>query len=117
MAVWTEWQFEGDEEDVPLFWVKPGSDELTFTLHGELDLDGEATLTKLPIPHFAPGAVIVLDLSELTFVDSSGMRALVLLRRRVNERIGHVLLRKPQANVLRVLRVAGLDQVFHIDCR
>ena len=50
---------------------------------------------------------LTLDLSELTFIDSSGIHALERLTREA-ERV--VVLRSPTASVRRVFEIVGLDQ-------
>jgi anti-anti-sigma factor len=50
---------------------------------------------------------IVLDLTKLTFIDSSGLQAVVALAQRVVD--GGVILRCPPPNVLRVLDILGVN--------
>jgi anti-anti-sigma factor len=71
-------------------------------LRGELDF---ATAYKLAdgLSGFE-GSAIVVDLSGLTFIDSSGISVLV---REYNRR-GELVLTRPHRNVARVLRIAGL---------
>jgi anti-anti-sigma factor len=71
-------------------------------LWGELDL---ATADKLTEGLSNLDGSAVLDLSELTFIDSSGISALV---HQYNRRGGLVLI-GPRPNVARVLRIAGLE--------
>ena len=40
---------------------------------------------------------------------------LLVLRRRVMDARGHLLLRSPRPNVRRVLNISGLDQVFTVE--
>jgi anti-sigma B factor antagonist len=79
-------------------------------LHGELDVatydEADAALTPL---FGAPGNV-VLDVSELGFVDSSGIRLFIRLRQSLGDR-GELILRAPQPHVARVIEVAGLHQL------
>ena len=50
------------------------------------------------------------DLSEVTFLDSSGMRALVAARDNAKARGARFVVICPYGPVLRVLRIAGLDR-------
>jgi anti-sigma B factor antagonist len=71
-------------------------------LRGELDL---TTAYKLADGLSGlEGSAVVVDLSGLTFIDSSGISVLV---REYNRR-GELVLTRPQRNVARVLRIAGL---------
>jgi anti-anti-sigma factor len=47
---------------------------------------------------------VILDLSELTFIDSTGLRCLLVLASRTA-----VVIRHPQPAVRRVFTIAGLD--------
>ncbi|MGD1926370.1 MAG: STAS domain-containing protein [Paracoccaceae bacterium] len=56
---------------------------------------------------------LVIDVSEVTFVDSSGIGALVSLRKKIGED-GRVVLLNPQAFVLKVLSLIRMNDVFEI---
>jgi anti-sigma B factor antagonist len=49
---------------------------------------------------------LILDLSEVTFLDSTGLRAIFQLSDR---REGHVVLRNPRGQVAQLLAIAGAD--------
>lgn len=49
---------------------------------------------------------VVLDLSELTFLDSTGIRAFLIVAGKVG---GGVVLRKPTPSVRRVLDLTGIE--------
>jgi anti-sigma B factor antagonist len=55
-----------------------------------------------------------LDLSALTFLDSSGLGALVALHKTLRSRNGTVRLLRPAANVRQVLELTRLHRVFEI---
>ncbi|MET9566194.1 STAS domain-containing protein [Streptomyces tauricus] len=85
------------------------------TLRGEIDHTVKAQLTDalLPDDHTTPMR-IVLDLSGVTFMDSSGINALVTTHQATTRTQGWLRLAAPQEAVQRVLHVVGLDDV--IDC-
>ncbi len=56
---------------------------------------------------------VTLDLAGLAFVDSSGLRSMVLARGQDGER--QVVLRSPSDSVVRLLDITGLTDVFVID--
>lgn len=80
------------------------------TLHGDLDIStlGEATALVEAAETGAP-PVLVIDLSELAFVDSSGVRLVLLADRRAQEDGRHVRVRLGTGPALRVFRALGLD--------
>jgi anti-sigma B factor antagonist len=85
------------------------------TASGEIDM---ATAPKLRAAILAQvngkPVDIVVDLSAVSFLDSSGIAALVAGYRRVEETGGAFTVRNPQARVQRVLQLSGLANVFAI---
>jgi len=74
-------------------------------LKGELDLSGEDALTAAIETARASEGQLRLDLSELTFMDSSGLR--VILRAVLSSNgSGPVVLERPSSAVRRLLDVA-----------
>ena len=85
-------------------------------LQGELDMCTAPTLGEdLTEALDAMPKAISLDLSGLTFLDSTGIRVLLSAHRRAAAQDCGFILRSPQRPVLRVLKLAGLDQLFVID--
>lgn len=86
-------------------------DEIVLRLRGEFDLTGIDRFEEAAAD-LADRTPITVDLSELAFIDSSGLRALMNLELRSRSRGGHstVTLRAPQPHVLRTLLVCGFDQ-------
>ena len=83
---------------------------LTIKLAGELD---SATSTKL-LERFEEalarldGRRLVIDLDEVSFVDSAGMRALILIERGAEEKRIELAIAPPPPAVTELLRVTGL---------
>lgn len=64
---------------------------------------------------FSHGAVdLVLDLNEITFIDSTGLGALISARRRATAFKGSLLLACENDMVLRLFRITGLERVFDV---
>ncbi|MEI6074093.1 MAG: STAS domain-containing protein [Verrucomicrobiota bacterium] len=55
-----------------------------------------------------------LDMSALTFLDSSGLGTLISLHKTMRSRNGTVRLIKPAANVQQILELTRLHRVFEI---
>jgi anti-sigma B factor antagonist len=56
-----------------------------------------------------PGSLIVVDLAQLTFIDSSGLGLIHQARRKAIEDGGNLVVCNPCPRVLRVLEITGLD--------
>lgn len=81
---------------------------------GDLDAQTSSQLDDVITSQLERGFdEIVLDLSELEFVDSSGLRSMVLARGPQGE--GRVVLRSPSSSVMRLLDITGLTDVFVIE--
>ncbi len=58
---------------------------------------------------------MVLDLSETTFLDSSGLRAILTAHRRLASEGGKLTLRSPSTPVARLLDITGLADHFTVE--
>ena len=85
-------------------------------LRGELDIASVPELRDqliVILDRHTPG-LMILDLAELEFIDSSGTAVLVTTQRRARLLGCTLALVAPQAAVSRVLRICGLDRYFLI---
>jgi anti-anti-sigma factor len=82
----------------------------TVRLVGELDLASfEIALAELE-PLLAEGGDLELDLEDLTFLDSSGIRVLIKCRTELGGR-GRLKLRGATPHVAKILEIAGLPDL------
>jgi anti-anti-sigma factor len=92
--------------------VEPVGDPADGSLHltGELDAASGEELLDAGRDAIARGATALsLELADLRFCDSAGLRALVLLSREVE---GPLVLLEPSAMLVRLLEVTGLSEAF-----
>ena len=84
-------------------------------LSGDLDMDSAERFGEAARRVHAEGIrCLVLDLSSLDFVDSSGLSQFVLALKRQREIGGEVVLQAPTDPVKRVLEIAGMNEIFAI---
>ncbi len=84
---------------------------LVLAVAGEIDLATAPQLADCLVA--ATDRDVAVDLSEVTFLDSSGLSALVAGSRALAEG-GHVLRTFGERDAIRrVLEISGLDAVFH----
>jgi len=77
------------------------------SLHGELDMASAPRLADALVE--IAGSTVVVDLSGLTFMDSTGISALVVARNRVlTEGQGELVVTRPAGMVRRALEIVGL---------
>lgn len=58
--------------------------------------------------------LLVVDLSGLEFMDSTGVQVLLDIRVMMNDRGGRLVLAAPQTTVARVLNLIGADQLIPV---
>jgi anti-anti-sigma factor len=83
-----------------------GDIDLIF-LRGELDISSATGLADWLVGN--SGKTIVIELSEMTFMDASGIAAIVDARNRLLGSKRELILTMPRGNVRRVFEVTGLD--------
>jgi anti-sigma B factor antagonist len=81
---------------------------------GEIDLDARAELVRILTQASAGGRNVEVDLSRTTFIDSTGLRALLAVWRSQTAAGRGFALRNPSAQVRQTLRFAGLEDTFPI---
>lgn len=82
---------------------------------GELDLYSAPGLRELVLKAVNAGRLhLVLDLSEVTFVDSSGFAVMVSAYKRVRALGGQMRVCCADKQVSSAMRVSGLDRVFEV---
>jgi anti-anti-sigma factor len=79
-------------------------------LRGELDLLAYDQVSEALAQLFEAPGDVTIDVSELSFVDSSGIRLFVRLQRALGDR-GDLHLRAPTPHVASVFEVAGLREL------
>ena len=87
---------------------------VTVTLRGELDLASVGALQErlTAVEQDAP-SLIVLDLSDLSFIDSSGLRVLLLADGRAREDDRELVLTHSSDAVQRVFEMTGTHDLLH----
>ena len=96
------------------FSVQDNQDVSVVILQGEIDLNNSPNARKLILNSLKKRKHVMVDLSAVEYIDSSGVASLVegfQYARRNKQKFG--LIGASDA-VMSVLRLARLDQVFHI---
>jgi anti-sigma B factor antagonist len=88
--------------------------QVVVALRGELDLADAASVAAALVAVAAQTPEMIVDLAGLEFIDASGVAALALARVQARRAGGDLLLAAPQGQVLRVLAVIHLAEVFSV---
>jgi anti-sigma B factor antagonist len=83
-------------------------------LRGALDVADAVSVAAALAAVAARERDIIIDLAGLEFIDSSGVAALVRGRRQARDAGGELLLAAPQQQVLRILTLTRLIDVFPV---
>ena len=104
----------GNARDDPVAAVSENGDTVVVRLTGELDLYNAQALRKalLECVERKP-ARLVVDLAEVTFIDSTALGALIEARSRLGSKDGFVLA-TPGLEARRALEISGLDRHFEV---
>lgn len=85
-------------------------------IQGEVDLYTAPKLReRLDEAIDAGRRALTLDLSEMDFIDSTGLGVLVGAQKRLRETGGAIVLRNPSRSTSKILEIAGLTQLFTIE--
>ena len=97
---------------------EPGAGEIRLLVSGEVDLEAAPLLLDsilcAGLAH-DPGHRVVVDLQSVTFIDSSGLSALVEANNRLAGQEQVLVLGNLSDRVRRILSVTGLDQVITVE--
>ena len=84
---------------------------------GEIDIANSGELGARLVAASGHGRLVAVDLRAVTFIDASGLTALLDGHRAAVERGGSLVLVNVPPAVSRVLRIAAVDSVLHIESR
>ncbi len=83
-------------------------------LHGDVDLEKAPSLRKLLLDCVARGKAVLIDMSAVAYIDSSGIASLIeALQTSMSKGTGFGLV-SVSDQAMRVLQLARLDKVFAI---
>lgn len=88
---------------------------IKINLSGRMDIQGVGLIeTQFAGMTAAPRTAIVVDMSQVPYMSSIGIRALLMNAKAVGRRGGKFVLLSPQPNVKNVLETSGIDQLIAI---
>jgi anti-sigma B factor antagonist len=87
---------------------------LVVAFEGDVDLQTSPEARKVLLEAVGHGGTVVVDLSGVNYIDSSGIASLVEALQRARQLGGALSLAAVSEAALRVLRLARLDRVFKV---
>jgi anti-sigma B factor antagonist len=94
--------------------ITEDKDALIVAFEGDVDLASSPEARKILLSCVDKGQPVLVDLSGVTYIDSSGIASLVESFQKVRKKGGTFFLVSVSEAALRVLSLARLDKVFTI---
>lgn len=85
------------------------------TLEGEIDIYSSPQFKEVLLKGIEDGARhVVIDLTDVTFIDSTALGVLVSGAKRIRPQHGTLDIVCVDENIIRILEITGLDRIFGI---
>ncbi|MFB7676557.1 STAS domain-containing protein [Kitasatospora purpeofusca] len=92
-----------------------GNETIVVRACGEIDLDTAPSLHRAPAAALESHRKVVLNLSEVTFMDCAGLGALVRARNQADHGGARLVLRGAGRRVVRLLKLTGLHRRLDVE--
>ena len=87
----------------------------TVHLDGEIDMDVTEKAKEAIFPVIDSGKEVHLNLSQVQYMDSSGISVLIESHQRALEKNTKVIIKDVSKSVLKVIMMAKLEQILNLD--
>jgi anti-sigma B factor antagonist len=94
--------------------VRKQGDYAVVLLTGDVDLERSPEVRKLLLEQIGAGHSVVVDLSGVSYIDSSGVASLVEAFQNARKKGSDFALASVSSAAMRVLELARLDKIFTI---
>ena len=87
----------------------------TIHLDGEIDMDVTEKAKEVIFPVIDSGKEVHLNLSQVQYMDSSGISVLIESHQRALEKNTKVIIKDVSKSVLKVIMMAKLEQILNLE--
>ena len=87
----------------------------TIHLDGEIDMDVTEKAKEVIFPHIDAGKEVHLNLSNVQYMDSSGISVLIESHQKALEKNTKVIIKDVSKSVLKGIMMAKLEQILHLE--
>ena len=88
---------------------------VTIHLDGEIDMDMVESAKEVIFPHIDSGKEVHLNLSQVQYMDSSGISVLIESHQKALEKNTKVIIKDVSKSVLKVIMMAKLEQILNLE--
>jgi anti-sigma B factor antagonist len=111
----SERRLRGDDRALAVETYHDGDGTTVLQLYGEFDLASAPTLEAALARAEAELGPLVIDLSALEFIDSTGISHLLAAHTRAEDDERELVFLKGPPSVEKILRITGLDQILRFE--
>ena len=87
----------------------------TVHLDGEIDMDVTEKAKEVIFPHIDAGKEVHLNLSNVQYMDSSGISVLIESHQKALEKGTKLIIKDVSKSVLKVIMMAKLEQILNLE--
>ena len=87
----------------------------TVHLDGEIDMDVTEKAKEVIFPHIDAGKEVHLNLSQVQYMDSSGISVLIESHQKAIEKGTKMIVKDVSKSVLKVIMMAKLEQILNLE--
>ena len=87
----------------------------TIHLDGEIDMDVTEKAKEVIFPHIDAGKEVHLNLSQVQYMDSSGISVLIESHQKALEKGTKLVIKDVSKSVLKVIMMAKLEQILNLE--
>ena len=87
----------------------------TIHLDGEIDMDVIENAKEVIFPHIDAGKEVHLNVSQVQYMDSSGISVLIESHQKALEKNTKVIIKDVSKSVLKVIMMAKLEQILNLE--
>ena len=87
----------------------------TIHLDGEIDMDVTEKAKEVIFPHIEAGHDVHINLSNVQYMDSSGISVLIESHQKALEKNTKVVIKDVSKSVLKVIMMAKLEQILNLE--
>ena len=95
--------------------VLPHVNVTTVFLDGEIDMDKTEAAKEVIFPHIDAGKEVHLNLSQVQYMDSSGISVLIESHQKAIEKGTKMIVKDVSKSVLKVIMMAKLEQILNLE--
>ena len=87
----------------------------TIHLDGDIDMDVTEKAKEVIFPHIDAGKEVHLNLSQVQYMDSSGISVLIESHQKAIEKGTKMIVKDVSKSVLKVIMMAKLEQILNLE--